>query len=477
MIVMELLHSDLHKLLHNSSEKLSFHVRMKMCKDVALGMNWLHSIEPAIIHRDLKTSNLLVEKSANEYKVKIADFGISTIQSGVQATVESEQGKPILGTLLTTAPEIMDGTGSYNEKTDVYSFGLIMWEIATRQRLFASYLEKGSVAQFVHAICKEHKRPHIPEAMLPELRVLIEKCWHSNPSVRPNFDQINEAFDHIIVKSAIRDEHGRLFWSKHFIKREHVPWSEFVAAFYQFLRLPLPQDPDPYFESGMGKYLYLDAEYMPEERGHPTIDPEQIKREKIKPHKINDDIIKLRCLRVLLAQRGRSKMRQSVSYIQDIVSMERFGEVLDWFGPIHYRRRGSPSCFILEEMKTLLEKPWFFGDISAQEAQMLIGKTPGCFLVRFSANSQYPGCFTVSRVSPSGQPSHIRIVKKEHGRVSIADDMDFESVSQLIEHLGPALHLERPCPKPSMYWTIFYQGEDLADNFTDDTSDSESDSQ
>ncbi|ELR17884.1 SH2 domain containing protein [Acanthamoeba castellanii str. Neff] len=286
------------------------------------------------------------------------------MQTEVRTAEETEGGKPILGTILTTAPEIMDGSGSYNEKTDVYSFGLVMWEVATRQRLFASYLEKGSVSQFVHAICKEHKRPRIPEDILPDLRVLIEKCWHSNRA---------------------------------------------------------------------------------------------------------DDVLKLRCLRTLLVQKGYTKLRSSVAYTQDIVTIERFGEILDWFGPIVYRRRGSPSCFILDEMKSLLEKQWFFGDVSAQEAQSLLGKERGCFLVRFTSNPKYPGCFTVSRISASGQPSHIRIIKKDN-RVSVADDKDFESLTQLVEQLGPVLRLEKPCPKPSKYWVIFKSGQEEEDDASDTSS-------
>lgn len=469
MIVMELLHSDLYKLLHHSQVELSFYTRMKMCKDIALGMNWLHKIEPAVVHRDLKTPNLLVEKLGTEYRVKVADFGISMMQTEVRTAEETEGGKPILGTILTTAPEIMDGSGSYNEKTDVYSFGLVMWEVATRQRLFASYLEKGSVSQFVHAICKEHKRPRIPEDILPDLRVLIEKCWHSNPSIRPNFEKINEELDQIIVKSAIRDAHGRSFWIKNFLKRDHVPWTEFASSFYDFLRLSIPNDPDPEFESGLVKYLYLDTEYLDEEEMH---DPSTRKKERKKRNKkpaIGDDVLKLRCLRTLLVQKGYTKLRSSVAYTQDIVTIERFGEILDWFGPIVYRRRGSPSCFILDEMKSLLEKQWFFGDVSAQEAQSLLGNERGCFLVRFTSNPKYPGCFTVSRISASGQPSHIRIIKKDN-RVSVADDKDFESLTHLVEQLGPVLRLEKPCPKPSKYWVIFKGGQEEEDDASDTSS-------
>jgi serine/threonine protein kinase len=454
MIVMELLHGDLHKLLHKSSTELSFFSRVKMCKDIALGMNWLHKIEPAVVHRDLKTSNLLVEKlGTQQYKVKVADFGISMVQSEVRTAVESGQGSPILGTVLTTAPEIMDGTGTYNEKTDVYSFGLVMWELATRQRLFESYLERGSVGHFVDAICKKHKRPRIPEDLLPDLRVLIEKCWHSNPNVRPSFDEINEQLDQIIVKSAIRDPHGRSFWIKHFLKQDSVPWPQFAAAFYNFLRLPLIEDPNPTFDSDIIKYLYLDADLDGgvedfEEGSKLQSDPKKKEQQK-QANPVSEDVLKLRCLRYLLVQTGAE------DYNKGIVQVARFGEILDWFGPILYRRKGSPSCFILDQMKSLLEKPWFFGDVTSQEAQTLIGKEPGCFLVRFTSNPKFPGCFAITRVSASGQPSHIRILRKDN-RLFISDDKSFESLIQLIEEVGPALHLLKPCPKASKYWLIFH---------------------
>jgi serine/threonine protein kinase len=477
MIVMELLHGDLHHLLHETKEELSLFTRMKMCRDVALGMNWLHKTVPTIIHKDLKTSNLLVEKIGTEYRLKVADFGISQIKNQEGTTTRGSEALQF-GTLLTTAPEILNGTGDYNEKTDVYSFGLILWEVATRQPLFRSYVERGSVERFIHAICNEHKRPVIPENMLPELRRLMEMCWNSNPNQRPDFDRIIELLDNIIVKSAIRDAHGRSFWIKHFLKKESVPWKDFVEAFYAFLKLNIPIDPDPDFEDGHSYYLYLDTDSLGDLQSdstthEPTTDSEQTseKKTKSKKVKVSDDILNLRCLHALLVKRPTTAPGRRAAPQGEVVSIERFGELLDWFGPIVLHRNRSPSCPILDNIRTLLQEEWFHGDVPVQEAQRLLGKEAGRYLVRFSSNSGCPGCFTISRITSRGQACHIRVMHT-NSRFSVADDRDFGSINELIAQLGPALHLDKACKKPSRFRAIFAaneeHNEDSASDGTDD---------
>merc|ERR1711991_855652 len=79
MVVTERLPTDLHTLLLENKNKydLSLRKRMKMAKEAALGVNWLHSGKQQFIHRDLKLSNLLV---THDFHVRVADFGLTRLK-------------------------------------------------------------------------------------------------------------------------------------------------------------------------------------------------------------------------------------------------------------------------------------------------------------------------------------------------------------------------------------------------------------
>lgn len=92
---------------------------MKIALDVARGMDYLHRL--GIIHRDLKTANLLIDGTDT---VKIADFGVAKIMdSGNCCTAET-------GTYRWMAPEVIEHR-EYDHKVDVYSFGILLWELLT----------------------------------------------------------------------------------------------------------------------------------------------------------------------------------------------------------------------------------------------------------------------------------------------------------------------------------------------------------
>lgn len=122
-----------------------------MALQAAQGMCYLHAQDLGIIHRDLKSHNLLVGDS---FEVKVADFGLTVVRNKVADTISStasvakngegteaedkEEGAfyGIRGTPQWMAPEVMEGQ-RYNEKVDVYSFGIVLTEIFTRQMPFA----------------------------------------------------------------------------------------------------------------------------------------------------------------------------------------------------------------------------------------------------------------------------------------------------------------------------------------------------
>jgi len=160
-IVTELCFTDMEKYLASDREKkqASLSRRMQMARDAALGVNWLHS-KCRIVHLDLKSANLLLD---NNLRVKVTDFGFSQIKD----TLSADKAKK--GTPLWMAPEVMMGN-KYDEKADVYSFGIILWEILTRD---VPYAHHNDYATFFRAVCIEKERPPIPPNTLPSLTHLI----------------------------------------------------------------------------------------------------------------------------------------------------------------------------------------------------------------------------------------------------------------------------------------------------------------
>jgi serine/threonine protein kinase len=88
------------------------------------------------------------------------------------------------------APEVMSG-GEYSEKADVYSFGIIMWELVSRQMPFAG-LNTGQISV---AVLQKGYRPPIPDKCPSHYSALMQACWHQAPESRPPFsfvvDQLN----------------------------------------------------------------------------------------------------------------------------------------------------------------------------------------------------------------------------------------------------------------------------------------------
>eukprot|EP00002_Diphylleia_rotans_P011166 TRINITY_DN2212_c0_g1_i9.p1 TRINITY_DN2212_c0_g1~~TRINITY_DN2212_c0_g1_i9.p1 ORF type:complete len:1215 (+),score=208.65 TRINITY_DN2212_c0_g1_i9:52-3696(+) len=150
---------SLYQNLHNKSLSLSWETRMQMALDAARGMRYLHCRDPMIIHCDLKSPNLLVSEN---WVVKVADFGMSQTKSMVQ--MESR----LIGTCEWMAPEVIRGD-SFDEKVDIYSFGIILWELLTRMK---PYRNQHPMQVAVDVISKD-ARPPIPEHADPGYKSLM----------------------------------------------------------------------------------------------------------------------------------------------------------------------------------------------------------------------------------------------------------------------------------------------------------------
>jgi mitogen-activated protein kinase kinase kinase 9 len=167
---------NLFELLHQHKNiSLNWEDKRRIALEIALGMNYLHSFNPPILHRDLKSMNLLLDKN---FQIKIADFG-STKFLEVQMTKQK-------GTFQWMAPEVIKGN-SYTEKADVFSFGIIMNELASRQPPYYG-VDKKEVAKNVAN--KPDYRPAISRSFPKEWAELMIKCWEHNPNKRPSYSEI-----------------------------------------------------------------------------------------------------------------------------------------------------------------------------------------------------------------------------------------------------------------------------------------------
>jgi LIM domain kinase 1 len=162
---------DLRKILKDDTKELSWTLRSRIATDVAYAMTFLHS--KGLIHRDLKSNNLLV---ADNWKVKVCDFGFSR-------RVNKGELMTLCGTDEWMAPEVMCGD-KYDEKADVFSFGMVLTELITRKK---PPLRKPATGfRFEVGPFKATVPPDCPPALV-ELAI---SCSEQMPENRPHFRDI-----------------------------------------------------------------------------------------------------------------------------------------------------------------------------------------------------------------------------------------------------------------------------------------------
>lgn len=170
---------------HIAPPCLPWWVTKRIMEDTCRGLIYLHSLAPPVIHRDLKSANLLLDDS---YHVKICDFGLARLRSldatGGGCGELSNAMTAQVGTLQWMAPEVLVGT-DYGESADVYSLGLVIWETVTGLCPFDGV---GPVQ--LAALVSAGSRPEIPSYMPLPLTSLIRRCWAVEPTYRPTAEQV-----------------------------------------------------------------------------------------------------------------------------------------------------------------------------------------------------------------------------------------------------------------------------------------------
>lgn len=178
---------SLYNLLHSADPQPHYTAShaMSWCLQCAQGVAYLHAMKPkALIHRDLKPPNLLLV--ARGTVLKICDFGTAC---DIQTYMTNNKGSAAW-----MAPEVFEGS-NYSEKCDVFSWGIILWEVITRKKPFDEI--GGSAFCIMWAVHRGTRPPLIKD--LPEpIETLMTRCWDKEPSQRPSMSEVKNTMSNLM---------------------------------------------------------------------------------------------------------------------------------------------------------------------------------------------------------------------------------------------------------------------------------------
>lgn len=195
---------SLFDLLYNSDCELSLWQQVKILLDIASGMRYLHEQKPCILHRDLKSSNILLSKplrnSSQEPFAKVADFGLARETSSGGGAGGSQVMTVQVGTWRWMAPEVFEpeeADARYNSKADIYSFGILMYEVLERRMPYSERFGVDISDPRIGLYVCQGLRPTIKlketdHPVLSELIPLMRRAWDPNPELRPDFAELEE---------------------------------------------------------------------------------------------------------------------------------------------------------------------------------------------------------------------------------------------------------------------------------------------
>merc|ERR1719487_3195089 len=170
---------SLHHLLHVRQQRLPLLHGINMCMQLADGVRYLHSQDPVIVHRDLKTQNVVLDLNLN---LKLCDFGLTESMERTHITKRNNGGSPRY-----MAPELFDNKSKITEKVDLWAMGCIFIEILGGT---LPYDGINNLAELTRELLV-HKRPPALPGHIPEnLRCILRGCHNFDYRLRPSSQQV-----------------------------------------------------------------------------------------------------------------------------------------------------------------------------------------------------------------------------------------------------------------------------------------------
>jgi serine/threonine protein kinase len=219
-----------------AAAELTWARRLGVALEAARGMLHLHSCRPPILHRDLKSPNVLV---GTDWGARVGDLGLSKLAQDAAASAAASRASRVANNPRWKAPEVLEDSAACSPAADVFAFGVVLWEVLTWQEPWAhlgggehtnaaSFGGRGCSlsrvqqaqprAMLYHSLPSEShsrlalaqitlkvargERPPVPPAAdlpgasagpwLPRYQALMRRCWAHSAAVRPNFGQVVE---------------------------------------------------------------------------------------------------------------------------------------------------------------------------------------------------------------------------------------------------------------------------------------------
>lgn len=190
-------HGSVHDYMMQKAKQgqaLKLPMLLKVAGSVAQGLDYLHKNN--IIHRDVKAANLLMDEND---VVKVADFGVARVHESTSAGVLTAE----TGTYRWMAPEVI-AHKEYGHKCDVYSYGILLWELVTNGAVpYAGY----TPLQAAVGVVQKGLRPEIPANCPRAIAELMRRCWAQDAVDRPEFSEVitmlNRAAEDIANETAM----------------------------------------------------------------------------------------------------------------------------------------------------------------------------------------------------------------------------------------------------------------------------------
>ncbi|XP_069494483.1 receptor-interacting serine/threonine-protein kinase 2-like isoform X1 [Ambystoma mexicanum] len=185
--------------LFKKASPVPWALKFRILHQVAVGMSYLHGLEPPLLHLDLKPSNVLLNK---DLTVQLADFGLSKVKS----ETESRNTGGVAGTCAYEPPEAFRGGSCRKEAFDVYSYGILTWVVLVEKEPY----EGRGRSEIMQCVLRGQRPDPVAVNELSAVKMvsaanhLMHQCWFQEAAERPTFRACQQATKQMIA--AYEDE-------------------------------------------------------------------------------------------------------------------------------------------------------------------------------------------------------------------------------------------------------------------------------